>query len=212
MNDYKEPWKKIIAAALNELIQKANAGASPVTPDQVIAEIPPNPEMGDIGFPMFGFAKTLRKGPPQIAAMVCEHLASLKVGVCEAGGFCEAVGPYVNVRLDRGAVAKAVLGDVLADDGFSFGRPGTLAGKKIMVEFSSPNTNKPLHLGHLRNDVLGESISRILAACGADLRKVCIINDRGIHICKSMLAYMEEGQGKTPESENVKSDRFVGDW
>jgi arginyl-tRNA synthetase len=81
-----------------------------------------------------------------------------------------------------------------------------------MVEFSSPNTNKPLHLGHLRNDVLGESISRILNACGAAVRKVCIINDRGIHICKSMLAYQEHGEGKTPESEHIKSDHFVGDW
>jgi arginyl-tRNA synthetase len=81
-----------------------------------------------------------------------------------------------------------------------------------MVEFSSPNTNKPLHLGHLRNDVLGESISRILAACGAEVRRVCIINDRGIHICKSMLAYKEHGGGRTPETEGVKSDRFVGDW
>jgi arginyl-tRNA synthetase len=205
MTDYKEPWKKTIADALNTLIQ--GAGTNPVTPDQVIAEIPPSPEMGDIGFPMFGFAKILRKGPPQIAAMVCECLAASKTA-----GSCEAVGPYVNVRLERGAVAKAVLEDVLVGDDFTFGRPGTLAGKKIMVEFSSPNTNKPLHLGHLRNDVLGESISRILAACGADLRKVCIINDRGIHICKSMLAYMEQGQAKTPESENVKSDRFVGDW
>jgi arginyl-tRNA synthetase len=207
MIDYKEPWKIIIANAVNMLIQRSGAGANPVTPDQVIAEIPPNPEMGDIGFPMFGFAKILRKGPPQIAAMVCECLAASKT----AGSF-EAVGPYLNVRLDRGAVAKAVLGEALADDGFAFGRPRSLAGKKIMVEFSSPNTNKPLHLGHLRNDVLGESISRILAACGADLRKVCIINDRGIHICKSMLAYMEQAQGKTPESENVKSDHFVGDW
>jgi arginyl-tRNA synthetase len=92
------------------------------------------------------------------------------------------------------------------------GRPGTLEGSRIMVEFSSPNTNKPLHLGHLRNDILGESVSRILAACGAALRKVCIINDRGIHICKSMLAYRELGQGKTPESEGVKSDHFVGNW
>ena len=81
-----------------------------------------------------------------------------------------------------------------------------------MVEFSSPNTNKPLHLGHLRNDVLGESAARILRACGAEVRKVCIINDRGIHICKSMLTYREQGEGKTPESEGVKSDRFVGDW
>jgi arginyl-tRNA synthetase len=116
----------------------------------------------------------------------------------------------VNVRLDRGAAAVFILSQALqAED---FGRPGTLAGRRIMVEFSSPNTNKPLHLGHLRNDVLGESISRILAACGAEVRKVCIINDRGIHICKSMLAYKERGEGKTPESEGVKSDHFVGDW
>jgi arginyl-tRNA synthetase len=81
-----------------------------------------------------------------------------------------------------------------------------------MVEFSSPNTNKPLHLGHLRNDVLGESLARILRAAGADVQKVCIINDRGIHICKSMLAYREMGEGATPESAGVKSDRFVGDW
>jgi arginyl-tRNA synthetase len=81
-----------------------------------------------------------------------------------------------------------------------------------MVEFSSPNTNKPLHLGHLRNDALGESLSRILKACGADLYKVCIINDRGIHICKSMLSYREQGGGRTPESEGLKGDHFVGDW
>jgi len=209
MNDYRESYKKIIANALTALVR----GMSPegaVTPDQVIAENPPNPEMGDIGFPMFGFAKILRKGPPQIAAMVCDYLKT-----SETGGVFEAVGPYVNARLDRGAVAKAVLEEIFTtvnSSSFSFGRPGTLAGKKIMVEFSSPNTNKPLHLGHLRNDVLGESISRILAACGADVRKVCIINDRGIHICKSMLAYMEQGQGKTPESEKIKSDHFVGDW
>ena len=80
-----------------------------------------------------------------------------------------------------------------------------------MIEFSSPNTNKPLHLGHLRNDALGESISRILKFCGADVFKVNIINDRGVHICKSMIAYQKFGEGKTPESENIKSDRFVGD-
>ena len=163
---------------------------------------------------MFSYAKTLRKGPPQIAHMVCARLAAQDADGAEKDGAFEALGPYLNVRLNRGQTARAVLAEALAcdDNNFSFGRPGTLAGKKVMVEFSSPNTNKPLHLGHLRNDVLGESISRILAACGAQLRKVCIINDRGIHICKSILAYKEQGQGKTPESEKVKSDHFVGDW
>jgi len=207
MRDYKEPWKLRIADALNALLKEAGITADNISPAQVIAEIPPDPAMGDIGFPMFSYAKILRKGPPQIAQMVCARLEQQSVDGC-----AEAEGPYVNVRLNRGQTARAVLAEVLADGDFTFGRPGTLTGKKVMVEFSSPNTNKPLHLGHLRNDVLGESISRILAACGAQLRKVCIINDRGIHICKSMLAYKEQGQGKTPESEKVKSDHFVGDW
>jgi arginyl-tRNA synthetase len=208
MYDYKEPWKQRVAAAIDVLVREAGGTADSVNPAHIIAETPPDPAMGDIGFPMFPYAKMLRKGPPQIAQMVCERLAG--EGGSEAAGSFEAVGPYLNVRLDRPSVARAVITEVLCNP--SYGRTGALSGKKVMVEFSSPNTNKPLHLGHLRNDVLGESISRILAACGGEVRKVCIINDRGIHICKSMLAYQEQGQGKTPESEGVKSDHFVGDW
>jgi len=225
MYDYREPWKIKIARALGTILSEAGV-KDEIGPDQVIAEIPPNPEMGDIGFPMFSYAKVLRKGPPQIAQMAAEKLAK---SLAEEGSpaSAQAQGPYLNVKLDRAFTAKAVLEDLFSEsasgaggndtgggspNGFYFGRPGTLDGKKVMVEFSSPNTNKPLHLGHLRNDVLGESVSRILASCGAEVRKVCIINDRGIHICKSMLAYKEQGQGKTPESEKVKSDRFVGDW
>ncbi|MCL1931197.1 MAG: arginine--tRNA ligase [Treponema sp.] len=210
MYDYKEPWKQRVAAAIDVLVREAGGAADSVSPAHIIAETPPDPAMGDIGFPMFAYAKTLRKGPPQIAQMVCARLAQDGAGGAEAIGFFEAAGPYLNVRLDRPSVARAVITEVLSNP--SYGRRGALSGKKVMVEFSSPNTNKPLHLGHLRNDVLGESISRILAACGAEVRKVCIINDRGIHICKSMLAYQEHGQGKTPESEGVKSDHFVGDW
>jgi arginyl-tRNA synthetase len=213
MYDYREPWKQRIAAAVDALVREAG-GTDSVSPAQAIAEIPPEPEMGDIGFPMFAYAKILRKGPPQIAQMVCERLKADGAGGSGTAGSFEAAGPYVNVRLERAVVARAVLAEVLDDSEgqFLFARVKTFAGKKVMVEFSSPNTNKPLHLGHLRNDVLGESIARILAACGADVRKVCIINDRGIHICKSMLAYQERGEGKTPESEGVKSDHFVGDW
>jgi arginyl-tRNA synthetase len=211
MYDYREPWKIRIAGALNGLLQEASApagAAETIEPSRIIAEIPPQPEMGDLGFPMFGYAKLLRKGPPRIAALVCEKLSAAG----GSGGF-SAQGPYVNIRLDRGETAAAILGEILDNGGGSRIAGGqTLAGKRIMVEFSSPNTNKPLHLGHLRNDALGESISRILAACGAELRKVCIINDRGIHICKSMLAYKEHGQGQTPESQGIKSDHFVGDW
>jgi len=208
MYDFKETWKEKIADSVNLLLSETGIEER-VNAQTIIAEIPPNPQMGDIGFPMFGYAKILRKGPVQIAELVYEKLKSETLD-----GTTQVQGPYLNVRLNRAKTAALILKNILQNksDNFSFGKPGTMKNKKVMVEFSSPNTNKPLHLGHLRNDVLGESISRIIKACGADVRKVCIINDRGIHICKSMLAYKEQGQGKTPESENVKSDRFVGDW
>jgi len=208
MQDIKEIWKQEIASALTELA-KQSGSTETIQKDQVVVEIPPKPELGDLGIPMFPFAKILRKGPPVLAQAVVAQLEASETGT--TWGSVKAEGPYVNIRLEKSAVAKQVLSSIL-DQAETFGRPQNLKNCKIMVEFSSPNTNKPLHLGHLRNDVLGESISRILAACGAQVRKVCIINDRGIHICKSMLAYKEYGQGKTPESEGVKSDRFVGDW
>ena len=84
-------------------------------------------------------------------------------------------------------------------------------GKRIMVEFSSPNTNKPLHLGHIRNNLLGDSVSRILKACGNDVIKATLVNDRGVHICKSMYAWEKLFDGKTPESTGIKGDHLVGD-
>ncbi|MBO4633737.1 MAG: arginine--tRNA ligase [Bacteroidales bacterium] len=84
-------------------------------------------------------------------------------------------------------------------------------GKRIMVEFSSPNTNKPLHLGHIRNNLLGDSVSRILKACGNEVIKATLVNDRGVHICKSMYAWEKLFDGKTPESTGIKGDHLVGD-
>ena len=218
MFDLKEPWKELFLQVINSIFKDNNINEK-IEHDRIIAEIPPNPEMGDIGFPMFNYAKILRKGPPQIAQMAADKLSNIISDNCLfIRAKAEAQGPYLNIKMDRGACAASVLNAVFSkndarfDNDFPFGRPQTMAGKRVMVEFSSPNTNKPLHLGHLRNDVLGESISRIINACGAEVHKVCIINDRGIHICKSMLAYKEKGQGKTPESEGVKSDRFVGDY
>ena len=232
MYDFKEPWKILICGTVNSLLRESGV-TDLIKKENVIAEVPPSPEMGDIGFPMFSYSKLLRKGPPQIAQLVKEKITQNILesqdkngGATSGDNFSgaqaevSAQGPYVNVKLDRAFTAKIVLNKVFSDtesldagnNDFSFGKPGTMTGKKVMVEFSSPNTNKPLHLGHLRNDVLGESISRIIKACGAQVRKVCIINDSGIHICKSMLAYKEGGQGKTPEDENVKSDHYVGKW
>src|SRR3546814_8713644 len=83
-------------------------------------------------------------------------------------------------------------------------------GQKVMVEYSSPNTNKPLHLGHIRNNLLGYSVSRILEAAGYEVIKSNLINDRGIHICKSMDAWMKFGEGETPASSGMKGDHLVG--
>jgi arginyl-tRNA synthetase len=153
---------------------------------------------------MFSFSKALRMGPPQIAAALSVKLAGVK-----APGEAKAVGPYLNVFVDRAALAKALLEDARKP---GYGSSSSLAGARIMIEFSSPNTNKPLHLGHLRNDVLGESVSRILRANGAEVLKINLVNDRGVHICKSMLSYMVYGGGRTPSDEGKKSDHFVGDY
>ena len=82
----------------------------------------------------------------------------------------------------------------------------------VLVEYSSPNTNKPLHLGHVRNNLIGFSVAEILKATGNHVRKVNLVNDRGIHICKSMLAWQKKGNGETPESSGLKGDHFVGKY
>lgn len=101
-----------------------------------------------------------------------------------------------------------LFGEIVADKDFG-NLPKT--GKNIMVEFSSPNTNKPLHLGHIRNNLLGDSVSRLLKASGNNVIKTTLVNDRGVHICKSMLAWLKVGNGATPESTGIKGDHLVGD-
>jgi len=209
MAEIRDEWRALVAAALTTIKNTKMSELADIEAAAVAAEIPPDPAMGDIGYPMFGFAKLFRMGPPAIAAEVVKILAADPATA--PLGTVRQEGPYVNVFLAKGNVAGKVLSDIIAA-GDAYGRPGTLAGKRIMVEFSSPNTNKPLHLGHLRNDALGESVSRILKFCGAEVFKVNIINNRGVHICKSMIAYQKFGNGETPESLGVKPDRFVGDF
>jgi len=208
MAEIRDEWRALIVAALNTMQDEKVPGSPQIPTDAVAAETPPDPAMGDLGFPMFSFAKAFRMAPPMIASAIAKSLSENPAAA--SLGTVKPVGPYVNVFLAKGNVAGKTLSDIIRS-GEAYGRPGNLAGRRIMVEFSSPNTNKPLHLGHLRNDALGESISRILKFCGADVFKVNIINNRGIHICKSMLAYQKFFAPKTPESEGVKSDRFVGD-
>lgn len=210
MADAKETCRTIIAAALNDFIKEKDPQAETVAPESIVVQNAPNPEMGDLGAPMFAFAKALRMAPPQIAAGVVAKITDKSLGEFIA------VGPYVNVKLDKSGAASPIL-KAIKSQGGSYGSTGSdgkkpLAGRRVMIEFSSPNTNKPLHLGHVRNDALGESVSRILKAAGADVYKVDLINNRGVHICKSMLAYklFHEAKGDTPESLGMKGDHFVG--
>ncbi|MGA2545103.1 MAG: arginine--tRNA ligase [Rectinemataceae bacterium] len=207
MVEIKAAWKRTIARALAAYAAEKGVQATMPGADAVVLERPPKAELGDFGFPMFPYAKLLRAAPAQVA----QALASIIARDPEAStlGTAAAEGPYLNVRLARASITADLLKEA---DSPSWGRGAALKGKKVMVEFSSPNTNKPLHLGHLRNDVLGESLSRILTAAGAEVRKINHINDRGVHICKSMLAYQAYGEGRTPVDEGLKGDHFVGKY
>ncbi len=201
MEDIRKIWAEKIAATANTVINNLGIVTEPITISDLTIETPPKPEMGDLAFPMFPFSKVFRSNPAEIAKKIENELGDKNA---------TAAGPYVNVKIDVSKAASVI--DQVLDQDEKYGRLSDYAGRKIMIEFSCPNTNKPLHLGHLRNNILGESMSRILKAMGADVRKVNLINDRGIHICKSMLAYQKFGEGKTPESEGIKSDKFVGDY
>lgn len=158
---------------------------------------------GDVTINVFPFLKLSGKGPEQTAQALGEHLQA-----------------QVD-EVERFNVVKGFLNIVIADrywTGFLREAAGTdlllfpATGKKMMVEYASPNTNKPLHLGHLRNIFLGYSVARILQAAGNEVVKVQVINDRGIHICKSMLAWRKFGQGETPASSGLKGDKLVGKY
>jgi len=208
MTRYKQIWKRIIHRAV-----ETEAGA-PVKADAVIVENPPRAELGDLAFPMFPYAPILKRSPNEIAERVARQVSVQQADQSGQGVTgterIEVMGPYLNVHLDRPSVSAEMIAEV-SESLEQYGRGEDLAGQRIIVEFSAPNTNKPLHLGHLRNDALGMSVARILESLGADVYKVNLINDRGVHICKSMLAYQRFGEGTTPEKRGQKGDHLVGD-
>ncbi len=170
-----------------------------------ILEVPSNPELGDIAFPCFKLAKSLKKNPQIIAKELKE-----KINLPENSINTEinVVGSYLNFFFDETQLAKQILERIWKEKD-KFGYISKEEAPVVVVEFVSPNTNKPLHLGHLRNMALGESVSRILTSQGYKVVRVSLFNNRGIHICKSMLAYKRWGNGKEPDK---KSDHFVGDY
>ncbi len=198
MINLQEFIKKGISDAFSELYgHDLPAGEVQIQPTKKEFE-------GTHTFVVFPYLKVSRKKPEDTANEVGEFLRDRVEAVADFN----VVKGFLNLSLDQSQWIES-LRQIHQNE--SFGRLGN-NGKKVMVEFSSPNTNKPLHLGHLRNNFLGDSVSRILEMAGYEVMKVNLVNDRGIHICKSMIAYEKFGEGETPESSGIKGDHLIGKY
>ncbi len=159
---------------------------------------------GDYTLVTFPLLKRSRKSPEATATEIGEYM----VANCPEVSAFNVIKGFLNISLDSSFWLERFC-EICACENFGEGEP---TGKTIMVEYSSPNTNKPLHLGHIRNNLLGYSVAQILKANGNNVIKANLVNDRGIHICKSMLAWKLYGGGETPESSGMKGDHLVGKY
>jgi arginyl-tRNA synthetase len=161
---------------------------------------------GNLTLVVFPFVKAAKKSPEQTAQEIGEYLQAN----CVAVEKFNVVKGFLNLSVGDGAWLK-LLEAIDQDENFGM-KQATDDSPLVMIEYSSPNTNKPLHLGHVRNNLLGWSLAQIMAANGNKVVKTNIVNDRGIHICKSMLAWLKWGNGETPESSGKKGDHLIGDY
>jgi arginyl-tRNA synthetase len=188
--DFKEQIVLIISKV-------SDLGEDQIAP---LLTVPPQ-GMGDFAFPCFIIAKNQKKSPIAVSS---ELAAKINAPFIEK---VESKGPYINIFLAKTALSESVLEGIFTGKAFET----KLGSGKVMVEYSSPNTNKPLHVGHLRNNILGLAISNLLSSTGHNVVKANLINDRGVHICKSMLAYKLFGNNRNPIKEGIKPDHFVGE-
>ena len=161
---------------------------------------------GNLTLVVFPFTKAAKKSPEQTAQEIGEYLTAN----CTAVEKFNVVKGFLNLSIGDGAWLE-LLKVIDADEHFGT-KQATEDSPLVMIEYSSPNTNKPLHLGHVRNNLLGWSLAQIMEANGNKVVKTNIVNDRGIHICKSMLAWLKYGNGETPESSGKKGDHLIGDY
>ncbi|MBQ5971135.1 MAG: arginine--tRNA ligase [Prevotella sp.] len=161
---------------------------------------------GNLTLVVFPFLKMSHKKPEDTAQEIGDYLQQN----CDAVSSFNVVKGFLNLNISENAWA-ALLEDIDSDEHFGM-KAVTDKSPLVMVEYSSPNTNKPLHLGHVRNNLLGWSLAKIMEANGNKVVKTNIVNDRGIHICKSMLAWQKWGNGETPESSGKKGDHLIGDY
>jgi len=185
------PYKKHIIGILQKLTKL----------QELDLEVPPDNRMGDYAFPCFKLSKEWKKDPKEIANELAEKIKTDNI-IREV----KAVGPYLNIFINKVELGSEIIKEIQKDKN-KFGS-GDKKGK-IMVEYSQPNTNKPIHVGHFRNTLIGHSLSLLLLNQGYKVVQVNLINDRGVHICKSMHAYKKYGKNKEPDK---KPDHFVGDF
>lgn len=187
-------------------IQKAVAELFNTSLDKVELQATRKDFEGDITFVIFPLVKQLKSNPAELGNKIGQHLTD---NTAEVAGF-NVVSGFLNIVIADDYYIN-FFNEIKNNDQFGFAQPAE-GDKAVMVEFASPNTNKPLHLGHLRNILLGSSVSEILKASGKKVYKTQIINDRGIHICKSMLAWKKSGLEETPETSGLKGDKLVGKY
>lgn len=189
-----------VAKAVKELYG-VEADAASIQPQTTKKEFE-----GNLTIVVFPWVKAARKSPEAVGTEIGNWLVDNEPAVDRFN----VIKGFLNIVIEP-SFWSSVLSHIAADEKWGI-TPVTEASPLAMVEYSSPNTNKPLHLGHLRNILLGYSLSQILAACGNRVVKTNIVNDRGIHICKSMLAWQKWGEGATPESAGKKGDHLIGDY
>ncbi len=195
MLDIQKELSSVIRAGLKELFS--------ISVEEITLQETKKEFEGQYTLVVFPFTKEAKLAPPLIAQQLGDYLVKNSTIVSAI----QIVQGFLNISLTNEVWVK-VLKQIHVKTDF------TLAPKneKVLIEYSSPNTNKPLHLGHLRNNFLGYSVAQILKAAGYDVVKTNLVNDRGIHICKSMLAYQLFGNGETPESSQLKGDHLVGKY
>jgi arginyl-tRNA synthetase len=206
-SDFQKFNKQIyLMGSMKDIVVKFVAGETGMRPEDVnlLIEVPPRDEMGDFAFPCFALAKEKKKSPVVIAKDLSQEFSKkLSKGILKV----TSEGPYVNFFIDKEILAKNVLDRVGKKN---FGKL-KLSDKRVGIEYPSPNTNKQLHVGHLRNMAIGTAVSNIVEAVGNKVFRLNLFSDRGILISKSMVGYNKFAKGKTPASEGIKGDKFIGD-
>lgn len=195
-----------LSQILTPSIQKAIQALFDVTVDKIEFQTTRKEFEGDITMVLFPLLKVIKSNPVELGNKIGNYLVE---NVTEVACF-NVVSGFLNIVIADSYYLN-FFNEIKDNAKFGYATPNP-EEKAIMVEYSSPNTNKPLHLGHVRNNLLGYSVAEIIKASGKKVYKTQIINDRGIHICKSMLAWEKFGNGETPESSNLKGDKLVGKY